>query len=69
MLAQQEIAELWAANKAALRWKSHKRKHIKAEGTLRVKEGQRFTALKKFGARSDGKKQKKRVRAKGTEPF
>jgi hypothetical protein len=63
VLAQQEIAELRAANKAATRRKSHKRKRIKVEGSLAVKDSQRLTALKEFGARSDGKKVKKRVRA------
>jgi hypothetical protein len=67
VLAQQEIAELRAANEAASRRKSHKRKRIQREGTLVVEEGQRLTALKEFGARSDGKKQKKRVRAEGGE--
>jgi hypothetical protein len=68
VLAQQEIAELQAANKAATRRKSHKRKQVKAEGTLIVKEGLQLTTLKKFGARSNRKKAKKQVRAKGGEP-
>jgi hypothetical protein len=68
VLAQLEIAKLRAANKAASRRKSHKRKRIQEEGTLVVEEGQRLAALKEFRARSDGKKQKKRVRAKGGEP-
>jgi hypothetical protein len=68
VLAQQEIAELRAANEAATRRKSHKRKRVKAEGTLIVEEGLRLTTLKEFGARSDGKKAKKQVRAKGGEP-
>jgi hypothetical protein len=68
VLAQQEIAELQAANKAASRRKSHKRKQIQEEGTLVVEEGQRLAALKEFRARSNRKKQKKRVRAKGGEP-
>ena len=68
MLAQQEIAELRAANEATSRRRSHKRKQIQKEGTLTVKEGQRITALQEFGARSDGRKQKKRVRAEGGEP-
>ena len=67
VLAQQEIAELRAANEAASRRKSHKRKRIQNEGTLVVEEGQRLAALREFGARSDGKKQKKRVRAEGGE--
>jgi hypothetical protein len=42
VLAQQEIAELRAANEAATRRKSHKRKRVKAEGTLTAEEGQRL---------------------------
>lgn len=68
VLAQQEIAKLRAANKAATRRKSHKRKRIQAEGTLTVKDGLRLTTLKEFGARSNGKKAKKPVRAKVGEP-
>jgi hypothetical protein len=68
VLAQQEIAKLQAANEAATRRKSHKRKQVKAEGTLTVKEGMRLTVLKEFKARSDGKKAKKRVRADRGEP-
>ena len=68
VLAHKEIAELRAANKAATRRRSHKRKRLWAEGTLIVKDGARLTALKEFGARSDRKKPKKRVRAKGGEP-
>ena len=68
MLAQQEIAELRAANEAATRRKSHKRKRVKAEGTLIVEEGLRLTTLKEFGARSDRKKAKKQVRAVGGKP-
>jgi hypothetical protein len=68
VLAQQEIAELRAANEAATRRKSHKRKRVKAEGTLIVEEDLRLTTLKEFGARSDRKKAKKQVRAKGGEP-
>jgi hypothetical protein len=68
VLAQQEIAELRAANKAATQRKSHKRKQVKAEGTLTVKEGMRLTVLKEFRARSDRKKAKKQVRANRGEP-
>ena len=68
VLAQREIAELRAANEAAARRKSHKRKRIQAEGTLTVKEGMRLTTLKEFGARSDGKKAKKQVRVRVGEP-
>ena len=59
MLAQQEIAELRAANKAATRRRSHKRKRVKAEGTLIVEEGLQLTTLKEFRARSNRKKAKK----------
>lgn len=67
-LAQKRIRELEAAAEATTQRKSHKRKRIQQEGTLVVKEGQRLTALKEFGARSDGKKVKKRVRAERGEP-
>jgi hypothetical protein len=68
VLAQKEIAELRAANEAATRRKSHKRKRVQAEGSLTVEDGARLAALKDFGARSDGKKPKKRVRAEVGEP-
>jgi hypothetical protein len=68
VLAQKEIAELKAANEAATRRKSHKRKRVQAEGTLTVEDGARLAALKDFGARSDGKKVKRRVGAKVGEP-
>jgi hypothetical protein len=67
-LAQQENAELQAALAAATERKSRKRKRIQAIGSLAVEEGQRLTTLKEFGARSDGKRGKKQVRAKGGEP-
>ena len=62
-LAQKRIAELEAANAAATRRKSHKRKRVQAEGTLVVEDGARLAALIDFGARSDRKKAKKQVRA------
>ncbi|KAF7572858.1 hypothetical protein PtrM4_077630 [Pyrenophora tritici-repentis] len=68
VLAQKEIAELRAANEAATRRRSHKRKQVQAEGTLIVEDGARLTALQEFGARSDGKKLKTRVRAEAGEP-
>ena len=64
MLAQKEIAELRASNKAATRRRLHKRKRVQAEGTLTVKDRARLAALKDFRARSDRKKPKKQVRAK-----
>jgi hypothetical protein len=62
VLSQKRIAELEAANEAATRRKSYKRKRVQKEGTLIVEEGLRLTTLKEFGARSDGKKAKKRSR-------
>jgi hypothetical protein len=67
-LAQQEIAKLKAANEAATRRKSYKRKRVQAEGTLTIEDGARLAALKDFGARSDGKKLKKVAGAKVGEP-
>jgi hypothetical protein len=63
VLAQKEIAELRAANEAATQHRLHKRKRLQAEVTLIVEDGACLTALKEFGARSDGKKLKRRVRA------
>ncbi|KAH3956688.1 hypothetical protein HBH52_256030 [Parastagonospora nodorum] len=68
VLAQKEIAKLRAANKAATRRKSHKRKRVQEEETLTVEDGLRRTTLKEFGARSDGKKAKKQVRAEAGKP-
>jgi hypothetical protein len=45
-----------------------KRKRVQAEGTLIVEDEAHLAALKEFGARSDGKKPKKRVRAEGGKP-
>ena len=64
VLSQKRIAELKAANEAATRRKSYKRKRVQKEGTLTVEEGLRLTTLKEFRARSDRKKAKKRVRVK-----
>jgi hypothetical protein len=68
VLAQKEIAELRAANEAATRRRSHKRKRIQAEGTSTVKDRAHLAALKEVGARSDGKKLKTRVRAEAGKP-
>ena len=68
VLAQKEITELRAANEAATQRKSHKRKRVKAEGSMTIEDGQRKTALQEFGARSDGKRAKRRVRAEAGEP-
>jgi hypothetical protein len=68
VLVQKEIAELRAVNKATTRHRSYKRKQIQVEGTLIVEDRARLTTLKEFRARSNRKKLKKRVRAKGGEP-
>ena len=63
VLMRNQVAKLQAANEAATRRKSHKRKRIQQEGTLTFSEGVRLTTLKEFNARSDGKKAKKKARA------
>jgi hypothetical protein len=68
VLMRNQVAELQAANEAATRRKSHKRKRVQKEGTPTVEEGVRLTTLKEFRARSDGKKAKKRARVKVGEP-
>jgi hypothetical protein len=68
VLISNQVKELQAANEAALRRKSRKRKRIKAEGTLTAEEGVRLTTLKEFTARSNGKKARKSARAEGSEP-
>jgi len=68
VLAQKEIAELRAANRAATQRKSHKRKRIQAEGILTIEEGARLAALKDFGARGDRKRSKRLVEAEVGEP-
>ena len=62
VLMTKRNAELEAANEVATRRKSHKRKRVQKEGTLTISEGLRLTTLKEFGARSNGKKVKKRAR-------
>jgi hypothetical protein len=68
VLSQKRIAELEAANEAATRRKSHKRKRVQKEGILTVEDRVRLTTLKEFNARSDGKKAKKRARVEVGEP-
>jgi hypothetical protein len=68
VLMTKRNAELEAANKAATRRKSHKRKRVQKEGTLTISEGLRLTTLKEFGARSNRKKVKKRARVEVGEP-
>jgi hypothetical protein len=68
VLMRNQVAKLQAANEAATRRKSHKRKRIQKEGTPEVTEGVRLTTLKEFKARSDRKKAKKRARVGVGEP-
>lgn len=63
VLMTKRNAELQAADEAATRRKSHKRKRIQREGVLTVEEGLQLTTPKEFSMRSDGKKAKKRVHA------
>jgi hypothetical protein len=67
VLMSNQVKELQAANEAASRRKSRKRKRIQAEGTLIAEEGVRLTTIKEFAARSNGKKAKKSARAEGSE--
>ena len=59
---------LKVANKAATRRKSHKRKRIQVEGTIKIKDRERLATLQDFSARRDGKKPKKQVGAEAGEP-
>lgn len=68
VLMQKRNLELQAANKAATRRKSHKRKRVQREGILTVDAGLQLATLKEFNARSNGERAKKRVRAEGDEP-
>ena len=61
-LVRNQVAELQAANEAATRRKSHKRKRIQREETLTVSEGVRLTTLREFNARGDGKRASKKAR-------
>ena len=65
---RQRLSESQEANKAATRRESHKRKLVQKKETLTVEEGVRLTTLKKFRARNNGKKAKKRARVKVSEP-
>jgi hypothetical protein len=68
VLLTKRNAELEAANEAATRRKSHKRKGIQREGVLVAEEGVRLTTIKEFAARGNGQKAKKRARVKAGEP-
>jgi hypothetical protein len=69
VLLQKRIAELEAANEAAMQRKPHKRKVVSAEGgCLTIEDGVRLTTLKEFNERSDGKKAKKRARVEVGKP-
>jgi hypothetical protein len=61
VLVHDQAAEFQAANKAATRHMSYKRKQIRCEGTLNLSEGVWLTILKEFNARIDKKKAKKRA--------
>jgi hypothetical protein len=68
VLVRNQVTELQAANEAATRRRSHKKRRIQREGTLTVSEGVRLTTLKEFNARSDGKKASKKARVEpGTQ--
>ncbi|KAH5464617.1 hypothetical protein HBI28_238220 [Parastagonospora nodorum] len=67
VLAQKEIAELRAANKAATRRKSHKRKRVQEEGTLTVEDGLRRTTLKERCGRCNETRHNARTCKKAVE--
>jgi hypothetical protein len=56
VLMQKRNLELQAANEAAARRKSRKRKRLQRQGTLTVEEGQRLTLLKEVGQSNKRKK-------------
>jgi hypothetical protein len=62
VLMRNQVAKLQAANEASKRRRSHKRKRLQQDSTLTIDKSVRLTTLKEFGARSDRKKAKKRVR-------
>ncbi|KAI1517386.1 transposase [Pyrenophora tritici-repentis] len=68
VLMTKRNAELQAANEASSKRRSYKRKRLQQQGTLTIDEGVRLTTLKEFGACSDRKKAKKRVRVEAGEP-
>jgi hypothetical protein len=68
VLLRGQVAELQAANEAATRRRSHKRKRVQKEGNLTIEEGARLTALKEFGARTDRNKGRKKARVDGGQP-
>ena len=62
VLIRKQVAELQAANEAATRRRSYKRKRIQRGGSLTYGEGVRLAAQKESNVRSGGKKAKKRTR-------
>jgi hypothetical protein len=64
VLITKRNAKLKAANEAATRRKSYKRKRVKKEDAFIVTKGVRLTTLKEFGARSNRKKAKKKAHVK-----
>jgi hypothetical protein len=59
VLMTKRNAELQAANEISTRHRSHKRKRIQQQGTLKINEDVRLTTRKEFGARCDGKKKRR----------
>jgi hypothetical protein len=68
VLSQKRVSELEAANQAATQRRSHKRKRVQKGEALTIEEGERLATLREFGARSDGKKVKKRARVEAGKP-
>jgi hypothetical protein len=68
VLSQKRVSKLEAANQAATQRRSHKRKRVQKGEALTIEEGERLATLREFGARSNGKKVKKRARVKAGKP-
>jgi hypothetical protein len=68
VLLTKRNAELEAANHAASRRRSRKKKRIQREGILTAKEGLQLATLKESSARGDRERPKKRARVEAGEP-
>ena len=68
VLMREEINSLRAANEAASRRRSYKRKRIQKNGTLKIGEGAQLTALKGFSVGFDNKKGRTKGCVDGSDP-
>ena len=63
VLLQEEQARMRSAIEELTKRKTHKRRYVRAEGTLTVSEVSDLIAAKEGGSREDGETPAKRVRA------